>query len=211
MRPQILVVDSNEKDAEQVIVNLQSILQHTVDIHHVISLKDACAFIISHTVDVIILDLNLSDSSGLETLQALRRLISDKPMIVLTNEDGASLTAQVLITGGFAISKHAERGQLGITVADAIESYQRRAETRDELLYRIDAMSRLLSQVATEFEVLKRAVSDLKQDNYGLHAAEDKNTRFRIRRQTLEVFIAAFSLIGSLFTVCSLLYFAWGK
>ena len=108
------------------------------------------------------------------------------------------------------MSKRAERGQLGITVADAIESYQRRADTRDELLFRIDAMSRLLTQVAMEFEIFKRAVADLKQDNYGLHVAETKNTKFRIRRQAMEIGIAACSLVGSLITAGIVLYFVRG-
>jgi PAS domain S-box-containing protein len=84
----ILLVEDNPGDARLIIEMLGSNIQFEHSVSVAADLKSAAADLCSSVYDIIILDLNLPDSSGLSTLdnivKSTRRLI---PVIVLTGVD----------------------------------------------------------------------------------------------------------------------------
>ena len=62
-------------------------------------LQEAITYVIKNGVDVIVLDLNLPDATGLETLVRLREAAPDAASIVLTGRDDQFLATQALNLG----------------------------------------------------------------------------------------------------------------
>lgn len=62
-------------------------------------LQEAITYVTTHAVDVIVLDLNLPDATGLETLVRLREVAPDAAAIVLTGRDDQVLASQALNLG----------------------------------------------------------------------------------------------------------------
>lgn len=62
-------------------------------------LQEAIAYVTTHAVDVIVLDLNLPDATGLETLVRLREAAPEAAAIVLTGRDDQVLATQALNLG----------------------------------------------------------------------------------------------------------------
>ncbi len=69
------------------------------DIVHSPTLAEGLARLAAQPFDVVLLDLWLPDSKGLNTLTALRRQARDVPVVVLTATDDEALAAQVLRGG----------------------------------------------------------------------------------------------------------------
>lgn len=68
-------------------------------IGHVTSLAEAKHFLDQETVDVILLDLSLSDSIGLSTLQHMYAVAPTIPIVVMTAQEQADLDTQLLQEG----------------------------------------------------------------------------------------------------------------
>lgn len=73
--------------------------------------------------DVVLLDLNLPDSQGLDTLQALRRKNPKVAVIVLTGKDDEELAVRALQEGAkdYLVKGQADAGQLGRAIRYAVE------------------------------------------------------------------------------------------
>lgn len=81
----ILLVEDNPGDAKiiETYLNLHDSLLHP-EIVHVESLAAAKAYLKSHSTDIILLDLRLPDSVGLDTFSKLKKAYPNFPYIVLT-------------------------------------------------------------------------------------------------------------------------------
>lgn len=62
-------------------------------------LNEAVAYIGSHDVDVVVLDLNLPDSAGLETLVRMRQAAPQAATIVLTGREDQELASEAIKVG----------------------------------------------------------------------------------------------------------------
>ena len=91
-----LLIEDNEGDAI-LIKNLlkDSILQTA----WVTSLAEAKRYLESHSIDVILLDLGLFESSGLETLSEAQSFIDGIPVIVLTGLDCMEMATKAIEMG----------------------------------------------------------------------------------------------------------------
>jgi PAS domain S-box-containing protein len=81
----ILLVEDNLGDARLV----REMVRETpeLSIHHVDCLAAGLGHLVSHTVDVVLLDLGLPDSQGIATLRQVLEATSTEPVIVLTGHD----------------------------------------------------------------------------------------------------------------------------
>lgn len=70
-----------------------------IQVEHACSLTAALRALRNRSPDLILLDLNLPDSRGLDTLRAVREQASDTPTVVLTGMTSPSLAAEVLRDG----------------------------------------------------------------------------------------------------------------
>lgn len=63
------------------------------------SLNSAVDELVSDSIDVILLDLNLPDSNGINTLSAIRNCAPDIPVVILTGDDDKSQAMEALRLG----------------------------------------------------------------------------------------------------------------
>jgi diguanylate cyclase (GGDEF)-like protein/PAS domain S-box-containing protein len=94
-----------------------------IDITNVTSMGQAEAHLSEHAVDVILLDLGLPDSQGLDAVRRVRAAAPRTPLVVLTGLDDESLAAQSLQEGAqdYLIKGQIETRSLSRSLRYAIE------------------------------------------------------------------------------------------
>ena len=83
----LLLVEDNAGDARLVHDMLSQQDQHTIELVHVECVSEAEAYLAEHAVDIILLDLGLSDAQGLEAVQRATAAAPHIPLIVMTGLD----------------------------------------------------------------------------------------------------------------------------
>ncbi|MEP6621992.1 MAG: EAL domain-containing protein [bacterium] len=95
----LLLVEDNRGDARLLCEMLDEQGAHDTRLTHVESMEDAEAYLAAHAVDVVLLDLNLTDACGLEAVQRARAAAPHTPLVVLTGQEDAALAVQSLQMG----------------------------------------------------------------------------------------------------------------
>lgn len=97
-RLQVLLIEDDEQD-KQLIEHVADLANADVDIHWCQTLKEAIAAARNKSFGVALLDLNLNDSQGLDTLQRFVKFAPKLPVIVLTQADHADLGSEAIRAG----------------------------------------------------------------------------------------------------------------
>jgi PAS domain S-box-containing protein len=122
----ILIVEDNPGDARLIREMLSSTEYASAKLHAVASLKEAReAPIDHHTVAMVLLDLNLPDCTGMDTLLAIRDLFRDSAIIVVTGLADVGLAVQSLREGAqnYLTKDELDASRLGRTLRFAIERH----------------------------------------------------------------------------------------
>ncbi len=82
----VLLVEDNSADAELLALALDECTSTTFGIHHVTRMSRAVAYLADSPADVILLDLELPDASGVGAVQAMREAAPRVPIVVLTGQ-----------------------------------------------------------------------------------------------------------------------------
>lgn len=139
----VLLVEDNPPDA-RFIEELFNEVQHgkdtqlgDVEIEHFESLADSLDAV-DEGVDVVLLDLNLPDSSGMETVEAMLKEAPDLPIVVLTGVPESELGTRAVGTGAqdYLVKDDVTADSLVRTIRYAIERKEKERElrsTRDQL------------------------------------------------------------------------------
>jgi diguanylate cyclase (GGDEF)-like protein/PAS domain S-box-containing protein len=95
----LLLVEDNQGDARllQEMLNERSL--NGTEVSHVTTMSDAESHLGRHVVDIIVLDLGLPDSQGVEAIRRAHAAAPRVPLVVLTGLDDESLAAQALQEG----------------------------------------------------------------------------------------------------------------
>ncbi|MFC6758057.1 MULTISPECIES: hybrid sensor histidine kinase/response regulator [Haloarcula] len=138
----ILLVEDNPSDARLIEEFLKEQTQ-TFTVRHVDRLAEATEAR-DDTVDIILLDLDLPDSGGFETLETMLDVAGTEPVVVLTglDEDGVGVEAVERGAQDFLIKTDLGPKLLGQTIRYAIE----RARQQEELEQRNRELA-LLNQI----------------------------------------------------------------
>ena len=139
----VLLTEDNLSDAALVQLHLQQTALHC-KVTHVTNLADALQAL-EERFDVVLLDLRLPDSDGLDTLNAIRRQTRTTPVVILSGQEDENLPLQAVRQGAQDYLRKREVGSdiLGRTMQHAIErSRLHRAEA--ELAIAADAQKSLL-------------------------------------------------------------------
>lgn len=83
-RIRVLVVDDGPEDAHMITLALRGTVRPFYEVRHVRRLFDAISLTKSVVYDIVLLDLGLSDSQGLETLDRLRECLPATPIVVVS-------------------------------------------------------------------------------------------------------------------------------
>ena len=129
----LLLIEDSLTDAGLIQANLRIGLG-TVDVHRVDRLSAAIAVLAVDSFSAILLDLNLPDSSGLDTFHRLAARSNGTPVIVLSGMDDSTTAIAAVSSGAddYVQKNHYEAHTLARSVRFAIERCNRRA-VEDEL------------------------------------------------------------------------------
>src|SRR5688572_8979333 len=95
----ILLLEDNPQDAFLLRAALERAGLHDLQILHAERLAEALQMLTANTVDLILTDLNLPDSLGLETVAELARNTTNIPILVLTGHSDADSERELLQHG----------------------------------------------------------------------------------------------------------------
>ena len=95
----VLLVEDNLGDARLLYEGMQEALPGQFQMTHVKRLSEALEFLWKETCDVVLLDLGLPDSHGIDTLVLTRAQAPSVPIVVLTGFQDESLADQALKEG----------------------------------------------------------------------------------------------------------------
>ena len=94
-----LLVEDNEGDHRLLKAALAEVNDHQIELGHVSRLADAVNWLAREKFDVILLDLSLPDSQGLNTLIQGRQAAPGVPIVVLTGMDDETMAIRALESG----------------------------------------------------------------------------------------------------------------
>ena len=175
----VLVVDGDRADFERVARLLRE-AGDDFELHQVTSLTSVAQRLGGDPFDVILLDLNLPDSNGLETYSSLRGISPDVPVVILTHTKHSSLGEEAVERGAqdfltkenvtgellarslrYAISRHHLQYQL----LDSERQLSMLAEQLPAMLWTTDHLLRITSSRGRELRLLHAQPERLKGRN----------------------------------------------
>jgi DNA-binding response OmpR family regulator len=95
----ILLIEDNEDDTQLIADELAAIGAHTIQLAKADQLAKGLQRLKEGDIDVVLLDLSLPDSKGLETVERVRSHSPGVPIIVLTGSNDVKLAVQAIKAG----------------------------------------------------------------------------------------------------------------
>ncbi len=138
----ILLIEDNPGDAFLVEKMLSHVPQLHADIAVCNQLSDGINWLYKHSADLILLDLSLPDSHGLETVRAICQHVSHTPVIVLTGLEDEELGFEAIGQGAqdYLIKGTLNAAALGRTIRYAKERHRLVVE-RENLIQELDSFA----------------------------------------------------------------------
>ncbi len=123
---ELLLVEDNAAEARLLQEYLRAVTSKQFSLVHVKDLAAACDSLSSKSFDLILLDLTLPDSKGLETLEAMMGKAPSLPIVVLTNTDDDRLAVELVRRGAqdYLVKRQVNKELLVRSVCYAIERKQ---------------------------------------------------------------------------------------
>lgn len=159
----ILVVEDNPGDARLLRELLYEAESFDFRMTHVDRLAEACQLIQSDRVDVILLDLSLPDTQGMETVHRMLSAAAEIPIIVLTGWDDDATALQAVQAGAqdFLVKGQVDGGVLTRAIRYARE--RKRLELERARLLESEREARATAEAAVRGrdEILRVVAHDL--------------------------------------------------
>src|SRR5687768_13703161 len=95
----LLLVEDNPADARLIEIMLKEADASVYRLHNVPTFREGMEYVISNRVDVLLLDLSLPDSFGIETVKNANEIAPKVPIIVLTGRDDEDFALEVVKAG----------------------------------------------------------------------------------------------------------------
>jgi two-component system cell cycle sensor histidine kinase/response regulator CckA len=147
----VLLVEDNPGDARLVRVHLSQVPGAACTLAAAASLKEAVGALARGDVDVVLADLGLPDSQGLDTASRLARAAPSVPVVVLTGLDDEELGRQALLRGA---QDYLVKGKVdGASLWRAVRHARERAHAARTVR---EALHHALASQATLMRVLER-------------------------------------------------------
>ncbi len=128
----VLLIEDNPGDARLIREHLRESSEAVFDLAVASNLHEGVNALHNRAFDVLLLDLSLPDSFGLDTVQVARSQIQDVPIVVLTGFDDKSLGIQAVQMGAqdYLLKNDAHPRLLSRTIRYAIERHRIEAQLR---------------------------------------------------------------------------------
>jgi DNA-binding response OmpR family regulator len=141
---QILLVEDDAEFAQLLADWLRAELRGAAALYTRRSLRDAMEHLRTHTVDVLLLDLNLPDSRELDTLQAILARFPATPTVIVTGLPEEDLALAAIRAG--AQDYLPKIGLTGARLATAIRYAMLRHQRLSVLFGRLEAVTHRLAR-----------------------------------------------------------------
>ena len=129
----VLLIEDNEDDAYLIGETLTERTAADVELEWVDRLESGLTRLAEGKIDVVLLDLSLPDSHGLETLDKVQRQTPDVPVIVMTHLDDEAMAVQAVRRGAqdYLVKGRSDGYGLGRAIQYAIERKGSEKAVRD--------------------------------------------------------------------------------
>jgi len=167
----VLLVEDSASDADFLQEHLLDVGFERFEVTHVERLEDALARLRKHDFDVVLLDLSLPDSSGVDTLVRTQRDAPDVPLVVLTGLTDQAMAIEAVRHGvqDYLIKGQTDERQIARAIRYAIER-----QLLEKRLRKSEERYRRLA------DKLERRVEERTSDLRGaLRALEQRTTQLR--------------------------------
>lgn len=157
----VLLIEDNLAEARLLTEVLKGATQHRFELIHVNRLEEALKQLENKHFDIILLDLTLPDSQGLESLAPLTEKAPSKPIVVLTNTNDEKLALEAVRQGAQdylvkrqitlellvrSICYAIERKQMAEKLRQANQTLEKRVEERTKQLIKAQELNQLKSE-----------------------------------------------------------------
>jgi two-component system cell cycle sensor histidine kinase/response regulator CckA len=135
----VLLVEDNPKEAELIVEQLPREESTQFEVECVPRLSEALARIVAERFDIILLDLGLPDSDGLDTLRTMRRQAARLPIVVLheISDERVALAAIHEGAQNYLVKGQTDKSQLAREIKFAVErNHAEERERASEAKYR---------------------------------------------------------------------------
>ena len=135
----LLLIEDNVAQANMVKLYLAHFASVRFEVEHVRLLMEGLKRLANDGIEVVLLDLSLHDSYGLDTLDRLQTQTLDVPIVVLTNIDEEEVAMKAIAAGAqdYLVKSRLDTIGLGRAVRFAIERQKLVSELREQYEERI--------------------------------------------------------------------------
>lgn len=95
----VLIIEDNPGDARLIKEMLKEAIYYNINLIEHVTLSEGLEELVKNEIKVILLDLNLPDCSGLNTISVIHEKVKNIPIIILTGRDDENLAIQSLKLG----------------------------------------------------------------------------------------------------------------
>ena len=173
----VLIIEDDEQDAEIVRCFLDNLSQLPLTLQHKHTLSEGINVLHdSDSIDLILLDLTLSDAKGLDTFYQVHQAFPQKPLIILSGNSNQSIAQKTLQEGAvdFLVKGTFDGSDLCYSIQHALEIQKQKLE--------LELQNNTLQALAKQLEIAKSEIKKLE--------TIDSLTRFYNRTQFDEVFLS---------------------
>lgn len=119
----VLMVEDNPADARLLQIALETDQRSRYEADSVRSVGDALRLLAAYRYDILLLDLTLPDSTGLDSFRRLHDAAPDVPVVILTQNEDDSLAAEAVAAGAqdYLVKGQTNAVLLGRTLRHALE------------------------------------------------------------------------------------------
>lgn len=150
---EVLLIEDSAADARLVQLDLESAAENEFGITHVIRLQQALELAEKKAFDIVLSDVNLPDSKGIDTFTRLNESMPDLPIILLTGFNDAELAMNIVKEGAedFIVKGEVKGRYLVRAIRYAIERKGLRKKLQEqnkqfEKMLRVDPLTGLFSR-----------------------------------------------------------------
>src|SRR5690242_1634936 len=119
----ILIVEDNQGDYELLREYIDASTLAVQNIFHAKRISDVPILVDGNTIDIVLLDLSLPDSTGVDSVITINRLLNKTPIVVLSGATGIEIAMEAISSGAqdFLLKGEIDEKLLSKTLQYSIE------------------------------------------------------------------------------------------